>query len=261
MKTGLEDIKYVPGTYAKKRPGSPELADRFIKEWDKRWVEMKGPMGFSRFAPVICFSRKIGVGALEVADILAEKRGYRVIDREIVENIAERAKLSKSTVSFFDERYPGVLNEFLAMAFGEKSFIESDYSRNLFKVVYSVAGLQSRIGPTIFVGRGIHLLLPRDRVLAVRLVSSMEHRVKRLTGILGVNIEAASNKLEQIDREQRDFFKKVYGKKDASPYEFDLVINFDYIREPIWIAEIVDKAFQVKFEDEMPEIQQIQDRD
>ena len=261
MKTGLEDIQYVPGIYAKKRAGSAELADRFIKEWDKRWVQTRKPEGPHTFAPVICFSRKIGVGALEVADILAEKRGYHVIDREIIEHIADQAKLSESTVSFFDERYPGLLGEFLAMAFGEKSFIESDYSRNLFKVVYSIAGLQARFGTTIFVGRGIHLLLPRERVLAVRMISSMEHRVKRLAGMLGVNIEEAINKLEQIDKEQRDFFKRVYGKKDASPYEFDLIINFDYFTEPKWIAEIVDKAFQIKFKDEMPEVPQIQDKD
>jgi len=42
----------------------------------------------------------------------------------------------------------------------------------------------------------------------------------------------------------------VYGKKDASPYEFDIVINFDYISEPQWAAEIVLQAFKAKFGDE-----------
>ena len=43
-------------------------------------------------------------------------------------------------------------------------------------------------------------------------------------------------------------FRKVYGKKDASPYEFDIVINCDYIREPQWAAEIVAQSFNKKFD-------------
>lgn len=35
---------------------------------------------------------------------------------------------------------------------------------------------------------------------------------------------------------QRAFFKSVYGKKDASPYEFDRDINCDYLLEPQWAA-------------------------
>jgi len=129
------------------------------------------------------------------------------------------------------------------MAFGEKSFISSDYNKDLFSVAYSIAGLT----PSIFVGRGIHLLLPRERMLAVRFLSSREYRVKRLAGIMGVEEKEADHKLDYIDKEQRNFFKKTYGKKDASPYEFDLVINCDYIKKPEWAAEIVAKTFEKKF--------------
>jgi hypothetical protein len=53
--------------------------------------------------------------------------------------------------------------------------------------------------------------------------------------------------LESIDKEQKAFFKKVHGKKDVSPYEFDMVINFEYISQPQWAADIVEKAFYAKF--------------
>jgi len=36
----------------------------------------------------------------------------------------------------------------------------------------------------------------------------------------------------QLDNQQNDFFKIVFGKKKISPYDFDLVINCDFIREP-----------------------------
>jgi cytidylate kinase len=242
-----KETRYVPGTYVKKRPDAAELSNRYIKEWEEKRLETQERGSERRFPPTICFSRKIGVGALEIADMVGAKIGYKVADGEILEHIAGEANLRKKTVAFFDERYPGKLSELLAMAFGEKAFIQSDYTRLLFSAVLSLAGL----GPTIFVGRGTHLLLPRERVLAVRLFSSREHRLKRLAQILKAGENKAEEVLDQSDRDQRNFYISVYGKKDASPYEFDLVINCDYIKEPAMAAEIVETALKQKFSEEL----------
>ncbi len=243
MKTGSRRGKYVPGTYVKTRPDVAELAENYIREWEEKRLEVKKERPRPEMPPSICFSRKIGVGALEIADILAVKTGYRVVDREILEHIANQAKLSEKTVALFDERYPGEIGELLSLAFREKAFIKSDYTRHLFRTILSIAGL----GPTIFVGRGVHMLLPRERVLAIRFIASKEQRVKRLADIMDLDEKEVETKIEQMDREQRDFFKKIYERKDASPYEFDLVINCDYISDPKWAADIVALAFKEKF--------------
>lgn len=119
----------------------------------------------------------------------------------------------------------------------------SDYIRNFVSAVFTFADR----GSTIFVGRGTYLILPRDRVLAVRVICSNELRIKRLAKILDIEETEAEKLLGQIDKEQRDFFKKAFGKKDASPSEFDLIINCDYLTEPQGAAEIVAQAFREKF--------------
>ena len=58
---------------------------------------------------------------------------------------------------------------------------------------------------------------------------------------------AAGKILDEVDREQRELFKKACGKKDASVDEFDLVINCDHIGEPRWAAAIVQQALIEKF--------------
>jgi len=244
MAVNRKKIKYVPGTYAKKRPDAAQMADQYIREWETRRRKMKEKESAAvDMPPAICISRKIGVGALEIADILAEKINFRVVDREIINRMAQDAKLTESTVTFFDERYPGKMVEFSSMLFGEKSFIMSDYTRNLISAVFALADL----GTTIFVGRGTHLILPRDRVLAVRFICSNDQRRRRLADILKIEENEAKSLLGRFDKEQRDFFKKAFGKKDASPYEFDLVINCDYITEPQGAAEIVARAYAEKF--------------
>jgi len=243
MKTNTKGIKYIPGFYGKKRTSTSNLINNCYREWEKRQLDMKKEKLKTKMPITICFSRKIGVGALEVADILAEKINYHVFDREIIEHMASNAKVSEKTVALFDELYPGRLNELGSFLFGEKSFIKSDYSKHLFKTVLSIAHLEH----SIFVGRGAHLILPRDTVLAIRFIAGKEHRINRLAKILKITKEQADRELDTIDNEQKDFFKKVYNKKDASPYEFDMVINFDYIRKPQWAADIVEKAFNAKF--------------
>jgi len=243
MTVQIGERTYTPGQYGKQRQSAGDLANRYIREWEDRRRKLRGEETGPDMPPAICFSRKIGVGALEVSDTLGEKMGYRVVEREILEHIAHEADLSKQTVALFDERYPGKMAEFLSLAFGEKAFVKSDYARHLFGTVCSLAGM----APTIFVGRGTHLLLPRDRALAVRCICSKEHRINRLARMLNVSEQEAEKAVDRVDKEQRDFFKYVYDKKDASPYEFDIIINFDYINRPEAAAEVVALAFRAKF--------------
>jgi len=235
--------KYVPGTYARQKPDAAEMAHQLISRLERERLEERREEAPKEMPPTICFSRKIGVGALDIADILAKKINYRVFDREIVEHMANQGKLSKKTVSIFDERYPGRLNEFLALAFGEKAFIKSDYARQLFSALFSMAYLS----PAIFVGRGSHLVLPRERTLAVWFIGSKAYRTTRMAAAMNITEREAKERLDQIDKEQRHFFNMVFGIKEVSPDQFDLVVNCDYIQEPESAADIVQAAFQIKF--------------
>ena len=190
---------YVPGTYAKKRPDAGAVASQYVREWEVRRQKLLQKKALpTEIPPCICFARKIGVGALEVADILAKKLHLRVADREVLEHMTHDTRLDKESIKFFDELYPGKTVELSAMLFGKKSFDMDDYLRSLVSAVYSLATL----GSTIFVGRGTHLILPRDRVLAVRFICSDEFRVKRLASLLHIDAAEASRTLVKIDKEQ-----------------------------------------------------------
>lgn len=242
-----DKIKYIPGTYAKRTPDATHLVDHYVKNWGKKWIELNKEEFDRNIHPCICFSRKIGVGALEVADILGERTGFPVADREVIEHMSQDKNLTHKTVSFFDERYPGKINELVAFFFGEKSFVMNDYMKQLFVTAVSISAIE----PTIFVGRGIHLILPRNRVLAVRLICSKKYRIRRLSSILNVKEKDMEAQLENIDGEQMAFFKKVFKKQSASPYEFDICINCDHISGYNKIADIVQEAFIKKFDKDL----------
>jgi hypothetical protein len=236
--------KYFPGIYPGKRYDPAEVAGHYIKAWEQKHRQQEPAAAPEiEFPPTICFARQIGVGALEIADILAARIGWRVADRLILEAMAGSSEVTHKTLEFFDERYPGGVSALAVLMFGEKSFTMGDYLRNLASVIYALATSE----PTVFVGRGAHLLMPRDRVLAVHLVGSREFRARRIAGIMDISIEAADQKIDDFDREQGTYFKKLTGKRERPVDEFDLVINRDHIADPEWAAGIVETAFRCKF--------------
>jgi len=244
MSSRNKPFGYLPGFYPKRGPAASVLAAQYIQEWEKQRIAKSRKAPAPKSIPAaICISRKIGIGAVQIADLAAKKLDCRVIDRQILDHIASEGNLKEKTIRYFDERYPGKINEFAKLLTGEKSFILSDYGRHLISAIYSLA----ETGPAIFVGRGCHLILPRDRVLAVRLIGSMSYRATRLADLMDIDEADAKRQLLEFDKEQRVFFRKLHGKNDAPADEFDIVINLDYFVKPQWAAEVIVSAYRKKF--------------
>lgn len=241
----MENNTYRPGYYGKKRQSVSEWVEMNIKRFGAETLEDEEQVKPFIY-PTICISRKIGSGALEIADYLSGIIKYRVIDRELIEYMAKDAHLSEKIVAFYDERYAGRTSELFSMLISDKTFIKSDYARQLVKTVTALAGSE----PSIFVGRGTHLFLPKDNVLSVRIICSREFRVERITAIQNLKKVEAEKQLTIWDAEQAEFFKAVYGKKETSPSEFELVINMDHVRGVFQAAKIIECAFKLKFGEE-----------
>ena len=65
-----KELKYVPGTYRRKRPDAYTVANQYAGKW-KQQLRKKEEAFPAKMSSTICFSREIGVGALEIADILS----------------------------------------------------------------------------------------------------------------------------------------------------------------------------------------------
>lgn len=240
----FQDTIYKPGYYGKKRQSAEAWVNENIKKWskgntDKKQAIKKKPS----LIHSICFSRQIGVGALEIADLLSDIIHYRVIDREVLEYMTQDTRLTQKIIECCDELYPGKMNEQFSMLINEKPFLKNDYTRQLMKAVIALSNTE----PTIFVGRGTHLILPGNTVLSVRFVCSRDYRVDRLSNILNIGRSESETKLNIMDIEQHEFFKTVYHNKEAGLDEFDLVINRDRINGSYHAARIVACAFEQKF--------------
>ena len=131
----------------------------------------------------------------------------------------------------------------MCLILGDRAFDMTDYARELFYAAYCLAHMESNI----FIGRGIHLMLPRNRVFAGWFVSSEQGRIDRIAASLIVDDEKATLILKQAEKEQLEFFKIVHQKDSAPADEFDLVMNLDYIDDPQTAADAVALLFKRRF--------------
>jgi len=98
-----------------------------------------------------------------------------------------------------------------------------------------------------FLWEEAHILSCPEIEFFLRIICSEKYRIERLSKLLDLEENEAEKVLHQIDQEQRAFFKKAFGRKDASPYEFDVVINSDFFNGPQGAAEVIACAFKEKF--------------
>lgn len=170
--------------------------------------------------PFVALSNIVGSGGKEVADLLGQHLNWPVFDRELLLVMAEQDEMRARLYESMDERDVGWLEESLRQIM-DQHFNRNDYFHRLLETVLCLA----RQGPAVFVGRAVHLILPRDRGLCVRLVASHEYRVRHFAEHAHVTARESARRVAQIDHERNAFIHQHFGCDDNDLSRFDVIIN------------------------------------
>lgn len=183
----------------------------------------------SRPGPVICISREVGCGAVNIANLIAaelDKHGlckkWRVISKEILEESARELDMDPNKLkNYLKEGERGVFDDILA-AFSEKRF-KSD--RKINKTLMDLIKSFATDGHCIIVGRAGHIIAKDiERSLLVKLTAPIEWRVKQIMDKNNLNLRQALEFIEKTEIERENFRKHIAGD-DSKADEFDLTIN------------------------------------
>jgi cytidylate kinase len=176
--------------------------------------------------PEKCFltiSREAGAGGSEVAAILGQRLGWEVYDRNLLDLMAKRFQTDRSMLDLVDETRSNWVYDVLGTWMDNKVVSHETYVSQLNRFILAAAH-KSNI---IFVGRGARFLLPRAKVLAVRLVASVTFRIKRLMELNKLPEAGAHRLMKQLDQGRREFVQRFFHHDIADPHLYDLVINTD----------------------------------
>jgi cytidylate kinase len=176
-----------------------------------------------RLGEYITMSREAGACGAQVAELLGAELGWRVIDRQFIEQIAQRYRLSPSMLELVDETVSDWAHDILGPYLDHRVVPHEKYAVYLDRVAYALA----RRGNVILVGRGAHCVLPRDQGMAVRLVASEKFRIRHIMEKMGVNETIARRRMIEVDRGRLDFVMRFFHRDAADPHLYDLVVHVD----------------------------------
>ncbi len=222
-----------------------QMVERRVKEWLLRCAPVvPDPTADAR--PVarrswITLSRAAGSGGEQIAEDLAQRLGYEIVDRQILEVLTTQEHIADHVASALDEKTHSSLRLWVGEIIRGRLFDRRDYVVALVRVLNAMAA----VGGIIVLGRGAnHLLESRDG-LHVRVVAPLPHRVRLLATQEGITQDEAERILRRIDKDRAQFVGTIFHAEIEDPESYDLMVNTGglVIRQA---SVIIEKALREK---------------
>jgi cytidylate kinase len=203
-----------------------------ILQWQKLISKKKDAYGEVN---VITISREYGSGGVIVAEKIAKKLGYDLFHQEIIQEMANSAKISKQIVKTLDGKGLSVLEESISAMVNDRHLWPDQYLRHLMKVV----GTIGRHGRAVIVGRGANFIIPVEKILRIRVICPLPIRIKNIAKRLNVPEPEAHKIVLKTDADRRSFIRKYFYADITDPHNFDVVINTGRISYDTAVESII----------------------
>lgn len=182
---------------------------------------------------IITISREFGSGGSDLAGRLGELLGWRVVDREVIHEVAARLRLPEDEVDAVDEHAPGLVERVgrhLTDAFPEMLLppppLPTADARTVMATAEAVLREAAVEGPAVVVGyAGQCIFAERADALHLRVRAPLAHRVREIVRRLGIEAAAARRMALEKDRERRAYLHRFYGCDIEDPGLYALQVD------------------------------------
>jgi cytidylate kinase len=229
-------------------PSIDRILDRQVRKWESEKAAHVDQHGHRDRAgapvqPILTVSRQRGSNGTLLAERLAERFGYTLLHRDVIDRICESSGYKRRIVESLDGRARSQLQLWVESVLQGAYVDASDYLKALLEVIYSI----SQLGGVVVVGRGSNFILGHERGFHIRVVAPLEVRVRNLTEREGFAERDALREIEKSDHERTEWVRKACRRSIDDPLGYDLVINHLSISMES-ATSLVAAAAQEKFE-------------
>jgi CMP/dCMP kinase len=182
--------------------------------------------------PIITIARQLGAGGGQVAVRVAESLGWRLLDRALVERIAEEMQASPEAVQLHDERVEGFverLGQYLSEGFPEilplaaLPPVSPDRTARAARKVVEAVGAE---GSAVIVGHGAQCILQgRTDALHVLLHAPFAERVRAARERFGVQQEEAEERVREADGDRSRYIREHFDRDWLDPELYHLALD------------------------------------
>lgn len=189
----------------------------------KRWEISQKKKFNQTIRPVIAISRLPGSGGWFLAQSVAKELNMDYWDRQVLDEVAKSAKVSKRLLKSLDEQDKSMLDDWIELL-GERHVWLDELMKHLTKVIGTIGAK----GNAVIVGRGAAFILPPEACLRVLVIAPFEVRVNNVSIFLKISKEEAKQRILTVESERIAFARKYFNLDPLDPIHHDLVINSQY---------------------------------
>lgn len=181
---------------------------------------------------LITVSREIGSLGSAIAERVASRLGWNLVDRRLLYALAQRLGVTLEEAAARDERVSGLAERIAAtlnvalpeFVLGTAPLRPSD--RQTKEITEHILRRAVLAGPSVIVGHAAQVLFA-DRADArhVRVYAPIEVRVERVRERLGLDADAAAAHVRQADSDRAAYVRHHYGRDWRDPGLYHLQIN------------------------------------
>ena len=189
--------------------------------------------------PVIAMNQEMGSQGKYVAEKLAEELGLEIVRHEIMEHVAEKMHMRKSTLQRFVEGKAGLLERWGT----------DEASLALFKIE-EILELAAK-GNVIIRGWGAtHILRPIPHIPCVRVGAPFATRLQWLMKCLGTDDEdMVAEEIRHSDAAHRANMQHQFGVTWGEPMQYDITLNTERLSVPTCVEMIKELLKRPEFKE------------
>jgi cytidylate kinase len=180
---------------------------------------------------VITISREMGTGAYQIADEVAKKLKYTLVDGTRISACASKFGLGPDMLQMVDEKPPSYItaeDRKRAAALNSVELILLDFARK---------------GNVILYGRGGQdLLRSCGHVLRLRFIADFEERVERFAEREWIDPDLARSMIRRSDHQRGGFIHFYFDRDWDDPLGYDLTFNTSRLSSASIVESIVAAA-------------------
>ncbi|MGP8244055.1 MAG: AAA family ATPase [Bryobacteraceae bacterium] len=181
---------------------------------------------------VIAIAREFGSGGATIARMLADRLGWRLLDRELVDEVARAANIEPRVVEEFDERcdaWMAALLRAIWQGSGEwpSGLSEADLldARTMAKLTRPIVEHAAAAGNCVIVGRGAQCILDgHPQTFRAFLYAPLELRKRRVAERVG-GVKDLVRHIEEKDAERAAYIHRFFGRQWNDLTLYDLMLN------------------------------------
>ena len=182
---------------------------------------------------VITIAREYGSGGAAIGQELAARLGWKLLDRELILELARRAHVPPSEVSQMDEQPNSFIARLLKVFWLGNAYpwsgpapdvVDPDYLVELSAIVIREA---AKLGQCVIVGRGAQCVLQeRENTFHVFVYGSRQEKLKRIQNRYPTHTECEAS-LDEFDRIRAAYIRTYYHSDWTNRHLYHLMINSD----------------------------------